>query len=318
MRLRQIIAGLGSLVILIGLLAGAPLALAVFAGNPLPDHVPALAEIGDALTKPDDGQLFLRTLAVVGWLGWATFALSVLVEIPARALRIPVPRLPGMRRQQRMAAALVGGVALIIGASPAMASATTLAPAPAVVAAPAYAPAPLVASSAVRDDPGVPVYRVERGDYLGHIADRYLGEFDRYPELAKLNKIRDADVIRPGQMLHLPDGASDSGVRSHATGLVSAPPPATERPASPPRTEAPPTPVVEEEPEVPYVPPPPTVQEESVSGGTGASATRPDQKQGLNLPLAVSAVLTAASLVGAQIGVLLGIRDKRRAARRPR
>jgi LysM repeat protein len=349
MRIRQVVKGLGALVILIGLLVGAPVALAVFAGNPLPDHVPALSEIGNALTTRDDGQLFLRALAVVGWLGWATFALSVLVEVPARALRIPVPRLPGMRRQQRMAAALIGGVALIIGASPAMASAaaatappTSYAAAPytpAAVSAPAAAAWERTAAAAADEDP-VPVYRVERGDYLGHIADRYLGEFDRYPELAKLNKIRDADLIRPGQMLHLPDGAADGGVRRHATGLVSVPPPASEKPAPPPTTaggtdkpggaEQPgtggsetrkpsPTPSraapATEEPAVPYVPPPPTVQEGDDREPVGAAAGRPGEKQGLNLPLAVTAVLTAASLVGAQIGVLLGLRDKRREAR---
>jgi LysM repeat protein len=357
MRLRQVVKGLGALVILIGLLVGAPVALAVFAGNPLPDHVPALSEIGDALTSRDDGQLFLRALAVVGWLGWATFALSVLVEIPARALRIPVPRLPGMRRQQRMAAALVGGVALIIGASPAMASAGTTAPPTSYAAAP-YTPAAVSApaaaawartATATADEEPMPVYRVERGDYLGHIADRYLGEFDRYPELAKLNKIRDPDLIRPGQMLHLPEGAADGGVRHHATGLVSVPPPPAERPAPPPATERPapppavageqpggherttpsprpggggsqdrgkpsPTPPasVTEEPAVPYIPPPPTVQDDDEEPGVAA---RPGEKDGLNLPLAVTAVLTAASLVGAQIGVLLGLRDKRREAR---
>jgi LysM repeat protein len=338
MRLRQLVKGIGALVILIGLLVGAPVALAVFAGNPLPDHVPALSEIGDALTTRDDGQLFLRALAVVGWLGWATFALSVLVEIPARALRIPVPRLPGMRRQQRMAAALIGGVALIIGASPAMASAAATAPPTSYAAAP-YTPAavsPTAAAAwertaAAADEDPVPVYRVERGDYLGHIADRYLGEFDRYPELAKLNKIRDPDLIRPGQKLHLPEGAADGGVRGHATGLVSVPPPPAED-ATPPSTPAPgpggggaetrpkppPTPSkpATEEPAVPYVPPPPTVQE----GDDGreparATAGRPGEKEGINLPLAVTAVLTAASLVGAQIGVLLGLRDKRREAR---
>ncbi|MGN9908215.1 LysM peptidoglycan-binding domain-containing protein [Phytohabitans sp. LJ34] len=351
MRLRQVVKGLGALVILIGLLVGAPVALVVFAGNPLPDHVPALSEIGDALTSRDDGQLFLRALAVVGWLGWATFALSVLVEIPARALRIPVPRLPGMRRQQRMAAALVGGVALIIGASPAMASAATTAPptsyaaapyTPAAVSAPAAAAWERTAAAAADEDPQ-PVYRVERGDYLGHIADRYLGEFDRYPELAKLNKIRDPDLIRPGQMLHLPDNAADGGVRRHATGLVSVPPPpAAEKPPPPapgggeesPGAHPTPSPLpgeggsegrkpsptpskpATEEPAVPYVPPPPTVQEgDDGREPVDAAAGRPERKEGLNLPLAVTAVLTAASLVGAQIGVLLGLRDKRRQAR---
>ena len=345
MRLRQIVKGFGALVILIGLLVGAPVALAVFAGNPLPDHVPALSEIGDALTTRDDGQLFLRALAIVGWLGWATFAMSVLVEVPARLLRIPAPRLPGMRRQQRMAAALIGGVALIIGASPAMASAAAVATTTTYAATP-YTPATVSApaaaawerTAAAADEDPVPVYRVERGDYLGHIADRYLGEFDRYPELAKLNKIRDPDVIRPGQMLHMPEGAADGGVRHHATGLVSVPPlpggaettppptagggeqpggggseprkPSPKKPAPAPSTS--PT----EEPAVPYVPPPPTVQEgEDAREPAHAAVGRPGEKSGLNLGLAATAVLTAASLVGAQIGVLLGLRDKRRQAR---
>jgi LysM repeat protein len=318
MRFRRFLTGLGALAVLIGLLAGAPIALAVFAGNPLPDHVPALSEVTDTLTSRDDGQLFLRALAIVGWLGWATFVLSVLVEIPARAFRIPVPRLPGMRRQQRMAAALVGGVALIIGASPAVASAATLAQGP--YAATSYAPtsysAPAPAAMvqqpvAVQRDIVEPRYRVEKGDYLGHIADRYLGEFDRYAELAKLNKIRDPDLIRPGQMLRMPEGAADTGVRTHATGLVSMPTPPPPAPAKAP---------VEEEPAVPDVPPPPTVQEEALahpdgSGGAGTLARPAQQREGINLPLAVTAVLTAASVIGAQIGGLLGLRDRRRRSR---
>ncbi|MFD0741123.1 LysM peptidoglycan-binding domain-containing protein [Phytohabitans flavus] len=64
-----------------------------------------------------------------------------------------------------------------------------------------------------------------------------MGEFDRYPELAKLNKISDPDLIRPGQKLHLPEGAADGGLRQHATGLVAVPPPsAAEKPAPPPAT----------------------------------------------------------------------------------
>lgn len=317
MRFRRFCTGVGALVVLIGLVVGAPVALIALAGNPLPDHVPALSEVTDALTSPDDGQLFLRTLAVVGWLGWATFALSVLVEIPARVLRLPAPRLPGMRRQQRVAATLVGSVALIIGASPAVASAAEMsAPVPAVAPAVVAAPMPV---AAIADDPVQrPVYRVEKGDYLGHIADRYLGEFDRYPELAKLNKIRDPDVIRPGQKLRLPDTAHDSGVRAHATGLAATPPlpRAHAEPPPAPRTGAPPS-TAEQEPEIPPLPPARVVErtEGGDTGGVGASA-RPGDRERLNVPLAVSAVLAAASLVGAQIGVLLGLRDRR--TRRPR
>lgn len=137
-RTGQFLTGLCSLLILVGLVAGAPIALLAVAGNPLPDHVPTLAEIGSTLTSRDDGQLFLRALAIVGWLGWASFALSVLVELPARILRRPAIRLPGMRRQQRAVAALVGAAALILVTSPA-ATAATSAAAGTVAAAP-YSP----------------------------------------------------------------------------------------------------------------------------------------------------------------------------------
>ena len=173
-RLGQVVTGLAALIVLVGLLFGGPIALLAFAGNPLPETVPTLAEVGDALTSRDSGQLFLNALAVVGWLGWATFALSVLLELPARAFRRSAPRLPGMKRQQKLAASLIGATALILVASPAtaaVASATTTA---------STLAGPIAASpNAVLTYPGPirlaapeaePRYRVERGDYLGAIA----------------------------------------------------------------------------------------------------------------------------------------------------
>ena len=71
-----------------------PWALATLGGPPLPAHLPSLPEIGDALTSPDDGTLFLRVLLIVGWVGWALFALSVLVEIPAQLRGGPRPGSP--------------------------------------------------------------------------------------------------------------------------------------------------------------------------------------------------------------------------------
>jgi len=334
-RARQFITGVGALIVLIGLLAGAPIALLAFAGNPLPDHLPSLAEIGTALTSRDDGQLFLRALAIVGWAGWATFALSVLVELPARMLRRPAIRLPGLSRQQRWAAVLVGSVALVLAASPAATAAGTVAAttmaagppaaAPAVRPATASVPGPLtgpaampatasgpaprwLAASAAGDaEEPAPVYRVEKGDYLGHIAGRYLGDFDEYPELARLNEIRDPDRIRPGQLLHLPPAAEDQGVRPHATGLVAVPPPPGGWPEEGPTPPQPPIP-----PAAP-VPVPAPSADHSTTYTVGAS--RATQLNELNRPLAVSAVIAAAGIVGAQIGAVLGLR--RRSGGRP-
>ncbi|MDG4774168.1 LysM domain-containing protein [Solwaraspora sp. WMMD792] len=375
-RLGQVLTGLGALTVLLILLAGAPVALIAFAGNPLPDHLPSVDEIGTALTSRDDGQLFIRVLAVVGWLGWATFLLSVLVEVPARLLRRPAPKLPGMGRQQRVAAALVGAISLILVAGPAAAyaapgpveatsaavvgtgfgSAPELA-APAgqqatpnqlvgasgrsAAAAPAAAgsPAPLVSPAALHtlasaptgpesgdtaptdqpDEAAEPaVYRVAKGDYLGHIADRYLGGFSDYQELADLNEISDPDRIRAGQLLRLPAEATDTGVRPHATGTVVTPA-VTPTPSQP--TPSQPTP---EQPAAPQTPPPVDVpsdadrpawqvdNEATGNLGGGVSAGRSGPEQNLNRPLAVTAVITAASIVGAQIGTMLGL--KRRTA----
>ncbi|MFI6331509.1 LysM peptidoglycan-binding domain-containing protein [Micromonospora chersina] len=329
-RTGQVLTGLGALVVLCAVLAGGPVALLAFAGNPLPDHLPTLAEVGTALTSRDDGQLFLRALAVVGWFGWATFAFSVLVELLAGALRRPAPRLPGMRRQQRAAAALVGSVALILAASPAAASAATLAApqqvaaAPAVVApqaahvAPQAGPAlaaPPARAASVTTSPAV--YRVAKGDYLGEVADRYLDDFDRYREVARLNRLADPDRIRPGQLLRLPEGAVDAGARRHATGRLAVTPAGPSRPApgpaatpggggasstapkgkpSPHPTGRDTTPTVEA----------PAGQQPAMSAG----ASRATAEDGINRPLAISAVLAVASIVGAQIGAVLGLRRR--------
>ncbi|MFE9651794.1 LysM peptidoglycan-binding domain-containing protein [Micromonospora sp. NPDC006431] len=337
-RIGQVLTGLGALVVLCAVLAGGPIALLAFAGNPLPDHLPTLVEVGTALTSRDDGQLFLRALAVVGWFGWATFAFSVLVELLAAAVRRPAPRLPGMRRQQRAAAALVGSVALILAASPTAASAATLtaphpAAAPPVVAAPPLAAAPPVAAAPA-------VYRVAKGDYLGTVAERYLDDFERYREVARLNRLADPDRIRPGQLLKLPAGAVDEGARRHATGRLVTP----ARPAPGPGTPA-------AAPDGPAAPGSSTTPLDgagvtSNAGGAGATGQAPKAKpspgrtgagatvaepagqppamaagaspateDGINRPLAISAVLAVASIVGAQIGAVLGLRRRPVAAR---
>ncbi|MEV4623036.1 LysM peptidoglycan-binding domain-containing protein [Asanoa sp. NPDC049573] len=380
-RVGQIVTGLGALVVLVGLVGGAPIALLAFAGNPLPDHLPTLSEIGTTLTSRDDGQLFVRALAVVGWLGWATFAVSVLIDLPFRIVRRPAPRLPGLGRQQRMAAALIGS-ALILVASPATAAVAASATQPmtvhlqpgvesaliastpwattpqraaatperAAAAAPQRAaagavPGPAAASGvahllpvAARDSGGAEQrYQVERGDYLGAIADRYVGDFDDYPELARLNKIKDPDRIFPGQLLRLPDQAVDHGYRPHASGMViepgiddghdpTQPPPAQQpptRPApTPPRETAPPLPAQPAHPKPPTITVPPVLPAPQPPDIVPLPPASPDQNMAagapqqsdtglqINRPLAVSAVIAAAAIVGAQVGTVFGLRRR--------
>lgn len=56
--------------------------------------------------------------------------------------------------------------------------------------------------------PAVPpsgrVYVVKSGDTLSKIAQRELGKWSRWPEIARLNNLRDPNKIRPGQRLRLP------------------------------------------------------------------------------------------------------------------
>ncbi|WKU03033.1 LysM peptidoglycan-binding domain-containing protein [Micromonospora sp. HUAS LYJ1] len=366
-RTGQLLTGFGSLVVLVALLVGAPVALLAFAGNPLPDHLPTLTEIGTVLTSRDDGQLFIRALALVGWFGWATFAFSVLVEIGAQVTRRQTPRLPGMRRQQRAAAALLGSVALIIAASPAASAAVTLTqPMPAAAgtgvattldtsrtglgAAPSAGIGGAVPGTGLgpgAEKPGAkPVYRVARGDYLGEVAERYLDDFDRYPEVARLNDLRDADRIRPGQLIRLPAEADDTGARRHASGrLVSGTPrkPSPHPPATTPdgqadpqhqgvpgapATPGKPTGPAASKPTGPATPKPgkigpatpqtatpqtaqpPAERPVGVPPAMAAGASRATPDDTINRPLAVSAVLAVASIVGAQIGAVLGLRRR--------
>lgn len=47
-------------------------------------------------------------------------------------------------------------------------------------------------------------YTVKKGDTLSKIAARLLGSYKRYPEIAKLNGIRDPNRIFPGDVLKIP------------------------------------------------------------------------------------------------------------------
>ncbi|SCL38043.1 LysM domain-containing protein [Micromonospora pallida] len=335
-RTGQVLTGFGALVVLGAVLVGGPVALVALAGNPLPAEVPTLDTIGTVLTSRDDGQLFLRALAVLGWFGWATFAFSVLVELVAQVLRRPAPKLPGMRSQQRAAAALVGSIALMVVASPAAAatSATYGSPTTYAMSAPVTATGPATTSLPTTASPlarGVApvvgavewttttdqaqVYRVAKGDYLGEVAERYLEDFQSYRVLVKLNKLGDPDRIYPGQTLRLPDRANDGGTRPHATGrLVNKPSP---RPAPPPASPVPDEVPDETPQQAPdqgprqVTPEPPTTEwphEEAPPMTVGAA--RPGQDDRVNRPLAVSAVLAVASIVGAQIGAVLGLRRR--------
>ncbi|MFD0257604.1 LysM peptidoglycan-binding domain-containing protein [Kitasatospora indigofera] len=216
-----------ALLTLVALLAGLP-ALLLYGtaavagmGDLAPDG------LGQALTSPDDGRLFLWLLVVTGWLGWACFAFSVLLEIPAQLRGRIARRIPAFGWSQRIAAGLVGSVIALL---PVAGSAFAAAPdrsqavlsAPQLTAGPQYAALPAAQAApalapAAEPQAGYTVRDSRPADSLWSIAERQLGSGSRWTEIAKLNDGRvmddsglrfDADrPIQPGWKLLMPADA---------------------------------------------------------------------------------------------------------------
>jgi hypothetical protein len=124
-----------SFVVLVALLAGLPLLLWWGTSIVAPAGIHAL---GNLLTTQDSGEVFLLALAVAGWIGWALFTVSVLVEIPAQLRGHTAPRLRVLIGQ-KTAASLVGAILLALPTGTALASS----------AAPAQAATPTITATAL-------------------------------------------------------------------------------------------------------------------------------------------------------------------------
>ncbi|WND40685.1 LysM peptidoglycan-binding domain-containing protein (plasmid) [Streptomyces sp. BB1-1-1] len=227
-----------ALVALVALVAGVP---AVLLGiGVLPDHVPGVGEITTALTSPDTGQLFLGAVTLIGWYGWISFVISVVLETGAALRHVRAPRIRMLGGSQQLAGALVGGILILLPAGTAMATPATAAPAASATAATASVSAgtqtetPAPASSTWRG----PVHHVQDGDTLWDIAEKRLGAGIEWHRIVDANDgVRQADgslvtadttVLQPGWILRLPADASPApsadqgGARTQTAGSKAA------------------------------------------------------------------------------------------------
>lgn len=245
----EVARGLRALVTLVALVAGVPAALWMIDGSPVPEHWPGAADLWSILASPDDGTFFLDMLIFAGWVGWATFAMSVLVEVPAAMRGVVAPSLPGLGAQQRLVASLVTAITAMVPASQ-LAAATAPAPPVGNELLDEFAAPDRPAGGNVPAPPGRPqpspepstptAHVVVAGETLWEIAAQELGDpsfrheiFDASTTTVQPDgrRLTDPDAIVPGWTLTIPaaghletaneKGMPDTGGELLETGVAS-------------------------------------------------------------------------------------------------
>ncbi|WP_416960106.1 hypothetical protein [Streptomyces sp. Agncl-13] len=219
----RIVTAAGSLLVLVGAVAGLPLLLAWV--------TPVLwASSRDDLThlldRQDTGGAFLLLLVAVGWIGWAQFTFCAVRELSAqlRGRSWHAPR--GLGASQRAAAVLIGGILVLLPTGSALATPAQAASSATAVQLPGQvraqsADADRTASATDRAQSATYTVReVRPAESLWSIAEKELGDGERWREIANLNEGRtmtDGEVFRansflqPGWQLRMPHAADAAG-----------------------------------------------------------------------------------------------------------
>ncbi|WP_129787359.1 LysM peptidoglycan-binding domain-containing protein [Promicromonospora panici] len=235
----RVVRGLGAALLLVALVVGIPVGLWIL-GGPVWTGPVSLNRIISTLSSPDvTGSVLLGLVKIVGWIGWLTFAIAVVIEVVAALRGRHSPHVRGLGAQQRAAAVLVGAVITMLVAAPSVAPAMA-APSPveagrtgtvatAPVASDAAAPSGVsgatdkVGGHARADEAPSATYTVQPGDSLWRIAEQTLGDGARFKQIADLNYgVPQADGnaldaghwIEPGWVLRLPVEASGASVET--------------------------------------------------------------------------------------------------------
>ncbi|MGP4115275.1 LysM peptidoglycan-binding domain-containing protein, partial [Streptomyces sp. 4N509B] len=213
--------------LLAALLGGFPVALWVYVGWPLPDHVPTWNDVSVFLTTPLTTTRLLNLLACILWPTWALFALDVARAIAEQAAALPHPTMPRPHRPTHALAAALVGMLTLGSLSPTAREPST---APAVALSEPISLATLdepAGSTAAPSLPGADPHTAghrqrtetvrppDNGTYdsLWRIAQRCLDDGTRWPEIYRLNEGRpqpdgraltNPALIHPGWQLLLP------------------------------------------------------------------------------------------------------------------
>lgn len=223
---RRVVRALASAAALCVLVAGLPWLLGAATAAAWQPGIDAFTHL---FSRTDTFGAFILALCAVGWISWASFALSLLLEIPAQLRGRSAPRLPGLQISQRAAASLVGGILVLLPtgtalASPAAAQATSASaehiPGPASPTASRVghtAATQALAPDEERTAPsGQRTYTVREtrpAESLWSIAEQLTGHGDLYTKIAAANeghRMADGSTfhtdqpIQPGWVLQLP------------------------------------------------------------------------------------------------------------------
>ncbi|TGB15554.1 LysM peptidoglycan-binding domain-containing protein [Streptomyces sp. MZ04] len=165
--------------------------------------------------------MFLGAITLIGWYGWFTFVVSVVLEAISVLRHRTAPRIKLLGSTQQLAGALIGGIVVLLPTGSAFAASTPAAAAT-VVSAPAtvdsaHAP-PTAKTSAPVEKYSGPTHTVKARESLWELAEHYLSSGADWHRIVEANKgasqadgsviTQDTTVLRPGWVLRLPADAA--------------------------------------------------------------------------------------------------------------
>lgn len=295
--------GMGALAWLLIVLVAIPAALATLGGNPLPSSMPSGQEILSTLTSADDGTVLISAAVIIAWIGWASFAIPLLVQLACSITRIRAPRLPGLSFQQQRANVTVAALAAMIsiGGASAATAAPSATPAATTTTSTAQAHTAAAAtqhSADAQKDRGqnetqgkTKTTTVAVGDTLWQIADEELGEGSKYNELLDASRsttqpggqhLSDPDLIQPGWEITVPAQANAASDTDSTT------PPSATKPNSDTTTSHKAAPAPPKSTPSPAATPPASTPSPSATSTPAPTAGQADDAQRAPLPSATS------------------------------